>query len=42
VAVLFHGALIASRQLSICNGVEDLRSFYFQTTGATDNVQYAF
>ena len=41
VAVLFHGALVARQQLSVCNGVEDLRRFYFQTTGAIDDAQYA-
>jgi len=39
VAVLFKGALAAQRKLSSTLRVDELRSFYFQTTGELEEVE---
>jgi ABC-2 type transport system ATP-binding protein len=39
VAILFKGALAAQRQLSSTLRVDELRSFYFQTTGELEEVE---
>ena len=41
VAVLFHGALAAECQLSATTSMDQLRSFYFQTTGELEEVEPA-
>ena len=39
VAILFKGTLAAERKLSSTLGVDELRSFYFQTTGELEEVE---
>jgi ABC-2 type transport system ATP-binding protein len=39
VAILFKGTLAAERRLSATMGVDELRSFYFQTTGELEEVE---
>lgn len=39
VAILFKGSLAAERRLSATLGVDELRSFYFQTTGELEEVE---
>jgi ABC-2 type transport system ATP-binding protein len=39
VAVLFHGVLSAECQLSAAMSMDELRSFYFQTTGELEEVE---
>jgi ABC-2 type transport system ATP-binding protein len=41
VAVLFHGSLAAERQLTPAMSMDQLRSFYFQTTGELEEVEPA-
>src|ERR1700751_6331425 len=41
VAVLFHGVLSAECQLSAAMSMDELRSFYFQTTGELEEVEPA-
>lgn len=39
VAILFHGTVAAERHLSATMRVDELRSFYFQTTGELEEVE---
>ncbi len=39
VAILFHGTVAAERKLSATMRVDELRSFYFQTTGELEEVE---
>jgi ABC-type nitrate/sulfonate/bicarbonate transport system ATPase subunit len=41
VAILFKGELSAELNLSASLGVDELRSFYFQTTGELEEVEPA-
>jgi ABC-2 type transport system ATP-binding protein len=41
VAILFHGTLAASQRFVTDASLEDLRTFYFQTTGEVDEVKDA-
>jgi ABC-2 type transport system ATP-binding protein len=41
VAILFHGRLAAERHLTSTMSMDELRSFYFQTTGELEDVEPA-
>jgi ABC-2 type transport system ATP-binding protein len=41
VAVLLEGTLVAHHRLAASGGMEELRDFYFRTTGAQDEIPYA-
>ena len=41
VAILFHGSLAAERHLTSTMSMDELRSFYFQTTGELEDVEPA-